>query len=39
MYGKVTEGTLRTTYVIDEEGVIIDAIAKVDTKNHAAQIL
>jgi peroxiredoxin Q/BCP len=39
MYGKVTEGTLRTTYVIDEEGVIIDAIAKVDTKNHTAQLL
>ena len=32
MYGKVTEGTLRTTY-------IIDAIGKVDTKNHTAQIL
>ena len=39
MYGKVTEGTLRTTYVIDEEGVIVDAIGKVDTKNHAAQII
>ncbi len=39
MYGKVTEGTLRTTYVIDEEGVIIDAIGKVDTKNHTAQLL
>ena len=39
MYGKVTEGTLRTTYVIDEEGIIIDAIGKVDTKNHTAQIL
>ena len=39
MYGKITEGTLRTTYVIDENGVIIDAINKVDTKNHAAQIL
>ena len=39
MYGKMTEGTLRTTYVIDEEGVIVDAIGKVDTKNHAAQIL
>ena len=39
MYGKVTEGTLRTTYVIDEEGVIVDAIGKVDTKNHTAQIL
>ena len=39
MYGKVIEGTLRTTYVIDEEGVIEDAIGKVDTKNHTAQIL
>lgn len=39
MYGKVTMGTLRTTYVIDEKGVIVDAIGKVDTKNHSAQIL
>ncbi|KWW30341.1 MAG: hypothetical protein AUK63_993 [bacterium P3] len=39
MYGKVTEGTLRTTYIIDEQGVIIDAIGKVDTKNPTAQIL
>ena len=39
MYGKVTEGTLRTTYVIDENGVIIDSIGKVDTKNHTNQIL
>jgi peroxiredoxin Q/BCP len=38
-YGKVTMGTLRTTYVIDEEGTIFDAIGKVDTKNHTAQIL
>ena len=39
MYGKVTEGTLRTTYVIDEQGDIVDAIGKVDTKNHTAQII
>ena len=39
MYGKVTEGTLRTTYVIDEQGIIVDAIGKVDTKNHTGQIL
>ena len=38
-YGKVSMGTLRTTYVIDEQGTIIDAIGKVDTKNHTAQIL
>lgn len=39
MYGKVTEGTLRTTYVIDEQGTIIDAIGKVNTKNHTSQLL
>lgn len=39
MYGKETVGTIRTTYVIDEKGVIIDAISKVDTKNHSAQLL
>ena len=39
MYGKTTEGTLRTTYVIDENGIIIDAIGKVDTQNHSSQIL
>ena len=39
MYGRETEGTLRTTYVIDEQGMIVDAIGKVDTKNHSAQLL
>lgn len=39
LYGKESMGTIRTTYVIDEKGVIADAIAKVDTKNHTAQIL
>ena len=38
-YGKVSMGTLRTTYVIDEQGMIIDAIGKVNTKDHASQIL
>ncbi len=38
-YGKVTMGTLRTTYVIDEQGTIIDAIGKVNTKDHTSQIL
>ena len=32
-------GTARTTFVIDENGRIEDIIEKVDTKNHAAQIL
>lgn len=39
MYGRETEGTLRTTYVIDENGVIVDAIGKVNTKNHTVQLL
>ncbi|MBR1769471.1 MAG: thioredoxin-dependent thiol peroxidase [Bacteroidales bacterium] len=39
MYGKVSVGTIRTTYVIDEEGTIIDAIGKVKTKEHTKQIL
>jgi peroxiredoxin Q/BCP len=39
MYGRETMGTLRTTYVIDEQGVIVDAIGKVNTKAHTVQIL
>ena len=39
MYGKETVGTIRTTYVIGPDGIIIDAIGKVDTKNHSAQLL
>ena len=38
-YGKVSMGTLRKTYVIDENGVIKDIVSKVDTKTHTAQIL
>ena len=37
--GRETVGTLRTTYVIDGDGTIVDAIGKVDTKNHSSQIL
>ena len=32
-------GTLRKTYIIDENGIITDIVSKVDTKNHTAQIL
>lgn len=39
MYGKEYEGVLRKTFVISEEGVIEDAITKVNTKEHTAQIL
>ena len=39
MYGRETMGTIRTTYVIDEQGVIVDAIGKVNIKAHTGQIL
>ena len=38
MYGKTYMGTARTTFLINEEGIITDIIAKVDTMNHASQI-
>ncbi len=39
MYGKTYMGTVRTTFIIDEEGKIVDVIEKVKTKEHTAQIL
>lgn len=39
MYGKTYEGIIRKTYIIDEKGIIAHIIEKVDTKNHAAQII
>lgn len=39
MYGKTYMGTLRTTFVIDENGVITEVIEKVKTKDHTSQIL
>jgi peroxiredoxin Q/BCP len=38
-YGKTYMGTVRTTFLIDENGVINKVIKKVDTKEHAAQLL
>lgn len=39
MYGRKYMGTARTTFIINEKGIIDEVIQKVDTKNHAAQIL
>ncbi len=39
MYGKKYLGVLRTTYVIDENGIIEEVYEKVDTKNHTNQII
>ena len=37
--GRVYDGISRTTFVIDEKGVIVNIIVKVNTTNHASQIL
>lgn len=39
MYGRKYMGVLRTTFIIDEAGVIRRIITKVDTKNHVNQII
>lgn len=39
LFGRHYMGTLRTTFVIDEKGKIADIIDKVDSKNHASQVL
>lgn len=38
-FGKTYMGTLRTTFVIDENGMIIRIIDKVESKRHAQQIM
>ena len=37
--GTTCVGTLRRTFIFDEQGTLTEIIEKVDTKNHAAQIL
>ena len=39
LYGKTSMGTLRKTFIFDENGILERIIDKVDTKNHTAQIL
>ncbi|MDW3210485.1 MAG: thioredoxin-dependent thiol peroxidase [Reichenbachiella sp.] len=39
LYGREYMGTVRTTFVIDEKGVIEEVISKVKTKIHTEQIL
>lgn len=38
-YGKEYEGVLRTTFVINENGIVEHIFNKVNTKNHTSQIL
>jgi peroxiredoxin Q/BCP len=39
MYGKKYMGVLRTTFIIDENGIIQEVFEKVKTKDHTNQIL
>lgn len=38
-YGKTYEGILRKTFIFNENGILEEIIDKVNTKNHAEQIL
>lgn len=38
-FGKIYMGTIRTTFIINPEGVISHVISKVDTKNSSQQVL
>ena len=38
MYGRKYMGVLRKTYVIDENGIIVEIFEKVNTKDHSDQI-
>lgn len=39
LYGKTYMGVLRTTFVIDEKGIVEKIITNVNTKDHTKQIL
>ena len=39
MCGKTSVGTLRRTFIFDEDGILERVIEKVDTKNAAGQVL
>ena len=38
-YGKVSMGVVRTTYLIDENGMIVKAFGKVKAADNPAQML
>ncbi len=39
MYGRKYMGMARTTFIIDEQGILVEIIEKVNTKAHTSQIL
>ena len=38
-FGKTYMGVVRTTFIIDEKGIISEIISKVESKRHSEQIL
>ena len=38
MYGRSFQGVIRTTFIIDEKGIVEKIITKVDTNGHTKQI-
>lgn len=39
LYGKLTEGLIRSTFIIDENGTIRKVFPRVKPENHAAEVL
>ena len=39
LYGRTYMGTLRQTFIFNEDGILVEIIEKVNTKDHAVQIL
>jgi peroxiredoxin Q/BCP len=39
LYGKEYEGLIRSTFVLNEKGVVEEIFSKVNTKEHTEQII
>ena len=39
MYGKITKGVQRSTFLFDENGTLVKVWAKVSVEGHAADVL
>lgn len=39
MYGKTFEGPSRSAYVVDTDGTVLATIEKINTKNHAEELM
>ena len=39
LYGKISLGLIRSTFVVDEEGVVVEAYRNVKAKGHVARVI